>query len=95
MEPHRRVPPAGALTMADRDVSAGEDDFAEVAASAVRLAAQQLDLDPEAFLHELAQGEIALLVRYLAEAAPRIDDLELRTRIDGLLHRLTFWTGNE
>jgi hypothetical protein len=81
--------------MADRDVSASDDGFAEVAANAVRLAARQLDLDPEAFLQELAQGEIALLVRYLDEAAPRIDDLELRTRIDGLLHRLTFWTGNE
>jgi hypothetical protein len=81
--------------MADRDVSATEGSFAEVAASAVTLAARQLDLDPDAFLQEIAQGEIALLVRYLAEAAPRIDDVELRGRIDGLLHRLTFWTGAE
>jgi hypothetical protein len=81
--------------MPDRDVPASDGSFAEVAASAVRLAADQLDLDPEAFLEELAQGEIALLVRYLAEAAPRIEDMELRARIDGLLHRLTFWTGRE
>jgi hypothetical protein len=81
--------------MADRDVSATDGSFAEVAANAVVMAARQLDLDPEAFLEELAQGEIALLVRYLAEAAPRVDDLELRARIDGLLHRLTFWTGAE
>jgi len=81
--------------VADRDVRSSDGSFAEVAASAVRLAADHLELDPEAFLEELAQGEIALLVRYLAEAAPRIDDLELRGRIDGLLHRLTFWTGRE
>jgi hypothetical protein len=81
--------------MADRDVSATDGSFAEVAANAVVMAARQLELDPEAFRQELAQGEIALLVRYLAEAAPRVDDLELRGRIDGLLHRLTFWTGAE
>ena len=82
--------------MPERDVPSSDDgSFAEVAASAVRLAAQQLDLDPDAFLQELAQGEISLLVHYLAEAAPHVKDLELRTRIDGLLHRLTFWTGND
>jgi hypothetical protein len=81
--------------MADRDVSATDGSFAEVAAGAVRMAARQLELDPDAFLQEIAQGEIALLVHYLAEAAPRVDDLELRGRIDGLLHRLTFWTGTE
>jgi hypothetical protein len=81
--------------MADRDVSATDGGFAEVAANAVLMAARQLELDPEAFLQEIAQGEIALLVHYLAEAAPHIEDIELRGRIDGLLHRLTFWTGAE
>jgi hypothetical protein len=90
-----RVPAAGALIVADRDVQATDGSFAEVAASAVHLAARQLELDPEAFLQEIAQGEISLLIRYLAEAAPHLDDVELRGRIDGLLHRLTFWTGAE
>lgn len=81
--------------MAERDVNASEGTFAEVAASAVTLAARQLDLDPEAFVQELAQGEIALLVHYLERAAEHVPDLELRTRIDELLHRLTFWTGRE
>lgn len=78
--------------MSHRDVPATDGSFPEVAASAVRLAAEQLALDPEAFLDELAQGEIALLVRYLEEAAVHVDDLDLRTRIDGLVHRLTVWT---
>ena len=81
--------------MAERDVSPGDDGFQETAAAAVRLAARQLDLDPDAFVQELAQGEIALLVRYLHEASLEVGDLDLRTRIDGLLHRLTFWTGND
>jgi hypothetical protein len=44
------------------------------------------------FAEELAQGEIGLLIHYLAEAAGHLDDVELRERIQALLHRLTDWT---
>jgi adenosyl cobinamide kinase/adenosyl cobinamide phosphate guanylyltransferase len=44
------------------------------------------------FAEELAQGEIGLLIHYLAEAAAHVDDVELRERIEALLHRLTDWT---
>lgn len=72
---------------------AADDGLAELAVRAVRVAARDLGLDPVLFAEELAQGEIALLVRWLDEAAPHVGDLELRERIDALVHRLTAWTG--
>ena len=73
------------------EVGTGES-FAETCASAVTVAAADLGLDPAAFAEELAQGEIALLVTYLRAASDEVTDLDLRTRIDELLHRLTTWT---
>jgi hypothetical protein len=76
--------------------AADEPRDAELAAlctRAVVTAARDLHLDPHAFAEEVAQGEIGLLVHYLGEAAPHVADLDLRTRIDALLHRLTAWTG--
>ena len=72
-----------------------DDGLAELCTRAVEVAAHDLGLDPRAFAEELSQGEIALLVGYLGEAARRVDDLDLRTRIDALLHRLTAWTAGE
>jgi hypothetical protein len=69
------------------------DDLDSLARDAVVTAARDLDLDPHAFAEELAQGEIGLLVTYLRAASPHVPDLDLRTRIDLLLHRLTAWTG--
>ena len=69
------------------------DDFEELAAQAVATAARDLALDPALFAEELAQGEIALLIRYLRAAAPSVDEVDLRVRIESLLHRLTAWTG--
>lgn len=60
--------------------------------SAIRAAASDLGLDPLLFARELAQGEIGLLVSYLRAAAPHVADVDLRARIDALLHRLTAWT---
>jgi hypothetical protein len=68
-------------------------EFIEACVQAVTLAAHDLDLDARDFVGELAQGEIGLLIRYLREAAPCVEDMDLRTRIDALLHRLTAWTG--
>lgn len=67
----------------------------ELCTRAVETAAADLGLDAQAFAAELAQGEIGLLIRYLRAAAPYVDDLELRARIDALLHRLTAWTGRD
>jgi hypothetical protein len=64
----------------------------ELARRAVELAASDMELNPLLFARELAQGEIGLLVSYLRAAAPHVDDLDLRARIEGLLHRLTDWT---
>jgi len=76
---------------------AGDDpaaaEFAGLCVRAVTTAARDLHLDPEAFADELAQGEIGLLIRYLDDAAPHVGDVDLRARIDALLHRLTAWTG--
>lgn len=77
--------------MTERPEADGE--LAELAVRAVTVAARDLGLDARLFADELAQGEIALLVRYLDEAALHIADLELRARIDALVHRLTAWTG--
>ena len=57
-----------------------------------RDAASDLGLNPLLFARELAQGEIGLLISYLRAAAGHVDDLDLRVRIDRLLHRLTDWT---
>jgi hypothetical protein len=70
---------------------AGES-FAEACVSAVSTAAADLGLDPAALADELAQGEIGLLITYLRAASECVDDFDLRTRIDELLHRLTTWT---
>ena len=54
----------------------------------------QVDL-PELFAGELAQGEIGMLIHYLAQAAEHVPDLETRERMQALVHRLTDWTGAE
>jgi hypothetical protein len=64
----------------------------ELARRAVETAASDLGLDPLLFAGELAQGEVGLLIRYLRAAAADVRDLDLRVRIDVLLHRLTDWT---
>jgi len=71
---------------------ASGDSFAESCMSAIRVAAADLELDAAAFAEELAQGEIGLLVTYLRAASDDVVDLDLRTRIDELLHRLTTYT---
>lgn len=68
------------------------EELAELAVRAVELAAQDLGLNPLLLARELAQGEVGLLISYLRAAAPAVDDLGLRDRIDRLLHRLTDWT---
>jgi hypothetical protein len=68
-------------------------DFADLCVQAVTTAARDLHLDPEMFVEELAQGEIGLLIGYLRETVDHVEDVELRTRVDALLHRLTAWTG--
>lgn len=65
----------------------------ELAVRAVAVAAHDLGLEPHPFAEELAQGEIALLIRYLAAAREHVHELPLASRIDELLHRLTAWTG--
>lgn len=70
----------------------GTDELCELAEAAIRTAAGDLGLDPLRFAGELAQGEVGLLISYLRAAAGHVDDLDLRTRIDALLHRLTEWT---
>ena len=72
-------------------IDTDETELSELSVRAVTTAAHDLELDPIAFAEELAQGEIGLLVRYLRTAASSVDDMELRTRIDALLHRLTAW----
>jgi hypothetical protein len=68
------------------------DSFQEMCVEAVAVAAADLGLDPRALAAELAQGEIALLITYLRAASDEVADLDLRTRVDELLHRLTTWT---
>ena len=70
-----------------------EDDLTELSVRAVTTAAHDLGLDPGLFVEELAQGEIGLLITYLRAAVPSVDDVDLRARIEALLHRLTAWTG--
>ena len=71
---------------------ARDGELAELCVRAVTVAAHDLGLDPRLFVEELAQGEIGLLVHYLDQAAEHVDDMDLRLRIEGLLHRLTAWT---
>jgi hypothetical protein len=68
------------------------DEMCELAERAIQTAAGDLGLNPLLFARELAQGEIGLLISYLRAAAGHVDDLDLRVRIDRLLHRLTEWT---
>lgn len=70
--------------------SAAELD--ELARRAVETAAADLGLNPLLFARELAQGEVGLLIRYLRAASADVAELDLRIRIDALLHRLTDWT---
>lgn len=67
-------------------------ELGELAIQAVETAALDMGLNPLLFARELAQGEIGLLVSYLRAASAHVDDLDLRDRIDRLLHRLTEWT---
>lgn len=67
-------------------------EMCELAELAIQTAAGDLGLNPLLFARELAQGEIGLLISYLRAAAGHVDDLDLRVRIDRLLHRLTDWT---
>lgn len=68
------------------------EELCDLAERAVATAAADLGLNPLLFARELAQGEIGLLVSYLRQSAGYVDDLDLRVRIDRLLHRLTDWT---
>lgn len=74
------------------DAEAADRDLADLCVRAVTTAAWDLRLDPALFAEELAQGEIGMMIHLLAEAGEHVDDLELRARIDTLLHRLTAWT---
>lgn len=77
----------------EADLAGGDtEELAELAVRAVETAASDLGLNPLLFARELAQGEIGLLLGYLRAAAPHVGDLDLRIRIDRLLHRLTDWT---
>lgn len=67
-------------------------ELAELSERAVEIAANDLGLNPLLLARELAQGEIGLLISYLRAAAEQVTDLDLRVRIDRLLHRLTDWT---
>jgi hypothetical protein len=82
------------LQPADEAALAGgdTDELWELAERAIETAAGDLGLNPLLFARELAQGEIGLLISYLRAAAQHVDDLDLRVRIDRLLHRLTDWT---
>jgi hypothetical protein len=67
-------------------------ELADLSQRAVEIAASDLGLNPLLLARELAQGEIGLLISYLRAAAEYVADLDLRIRIDRLLHRLTDWT---
>jgi hypothetical protein len=82
------LPPADEAALAGGDT----DELWELAERAVETAAGDLGLNPLLFARELAQGEIGLLISYLRAASRHVDDLDLRVRIDRLLHRLTEWT---
>ena len=67
-------------------------ELAELSGQAVEIAASDLGLNPLLLARELAQGEIGLLISYLRAASLEVTDLDLRVRIDRLLHRLVDWT---
>ncbi|HSU16724.1 hypothetical protein [Longimicrobium sp.] len=73
---------------------AADGGLAELCIRAVTTAAHDLGLDPALFAEELAQGEIGLLIHYLARAAEHVPDVELREQAGALVHRLTDWTGS-
>jgi hypothetical protein len=68
------------------------EELRALSTRAVEIAAADLGLNPLLLARELAQGEIGLLLSYLRAAAEHVGDLDLRVRIDHLLHRLTAWT---
>lgn len=79
----------------EADLAGGDTgELAELAVQAVETAAADLGLNPLLFVRELAQGEVGLMMGYLRAAAEHVTDLDLRDRIDRLLHRLTEWTGD-
>jgi hypothetical protein len=81
------------VTQHDAELAGGDTgELAELCEQAVEIAASDLGLNPLLLARELAQGEIGLLISYLREAAEHVADLELRVRIDRLLHRLADWT---
>lgn len=67
-------------------------ELEELSRQAVEIAACDLGLNPLLLARERAQGEIGLLISYLRAAAEHVADLDLRVRIDRLLHRITDWT---
>ena len=77
------------------DAAEAGTELADLCVQAVSTAAWDLGLDPALFAGELAQGEIGLLIHYLAQAAEHVPDLEMRERIQALVHRLTDWTEAE
>ncbi len=85
-------PPTERPSPPDPGIAIDDAELGELASRAVVVAAHDLGLDPRLFVEELAQGEIGLLVRYLAEAREHVHDLDLGLRVDALLHRLTAWT---
>jgi hypothetical protein len=68
------------------------DEMCELAERAIEIAANDLGLNPLLLARELAQGEIGLLISYLRAASVEVTDLDLRVRIDRLLHRVVDWT---
>ena len=77
------------------DAAEAGTELADLCVQAVSTAAWDLGLDPALFAGELAQGEIGLLIHYLAQAAEHVPDLEMRERMQALVHRLTDWTEAE
>ena len=77
------------------DAAEAGTELADLCVQAVSTAAWDLGLDPALFAGELAQGEIGMLIHYLDQAAGHVPDLELRERMQALVHRLTDWTGAE
>ncbi|SOD04108.1 hypothetical protein SAMN05216486_12411 [bacterium JGI 053] len=77
------------------DAAQAGSELADLCVQAVSTAAWDLGLDPALFAGELAQGEIGMLIHYLARAAEHVPELETRERMQALVHRLTDWTGAE
>jgi len=77
------------------DAAEAGTELADLCVQAVSTAAWDLGLDPALFAGELAQGEIGMLIHSLARAAEHVPDLEVRERMQALVHRLTDWTGAE